>query len=96
MNEGKLNAMMAIHFTVILGFVAGVFTAVAMLPQLIKTYREKRAEDVSLVMLLILLSGISLWIAYGIVKADWPIIITNSISLLINIVLVYFRQRYKK
>jgi len=88
--------MMAINFTVILGFVAGVFTAVAMLPQLIKTYREKRAEDVSLVMLIILLSGISLWIAYGIVKADWPIILTNSISLVINIVLIYFRQLYKK
>ena len=79
----------------LIGFIAGALTAVSMLPQVIKTIKEKKAEDVSLLMLLVLVSGISLWIWYGIKKEDYPILITNSISLAINLVMVYLRHRYK-
>ena len=79
----------------LIGFLAGALTAVSMLPQVIKTIKEKKAEDVSLLMLLVLVSGISLWIWYGIKKQDYPIIITNSISLAINLIMVYLRNKYK-
>lgn len=85
-----------IDFITILGFAAGLLTSVSMLPQLIKTYQQKKAEEVSLFMLIILISGISLWIWYGLKKNDYPIIITNSISLIINIILIYFRNKYKQ
>jgi len=63
--------------TQIIGLTAGVLTANSLLPQLIKTIKEKEAEDISLVMLLVLLSGISLWIVYGIKRDDFPIIATT-------------------
>lgn len=78
-----------------IGIVAGIFTATSMLPQLIKVIKEKKAEEISLLMLFVLLVGISLWIVYGVMKKDWPIIGTNSFSLLINILMIIFRIKYK-
>jgi MtN3 and saliva related transmembrane protein len=75
---------------------AGVCTATSLLPQVVKTIKEKKAEDVSLGMLLVLATGILLWIVYGIKKNDLPIIATNSFSLLVNIVMVVVGIKYKR
>ena len=82
--------------TEILGLIAGVFTATSMLPQLIKIIKEKKANDLSLGMLGILLTGMALWIYYGTLREDWPIIITNSFSLLLNIIVIILSVKYKK
>jgi MtN3 and saliva related transmembrane protein len=82
--------------TQILGLVAGVFTATSLLPQVIKTIKEKKAEDVSLGMLFVLLTGVILWIAYGFMRNDLPIIITNSFSLAVDITMVVLGFKYKK
>jgi MtN3 and saliva related transmembrane protein len=78
------------------GILAGVLTAISMLPQVIKIAREKKVEDVSIIMLVTLICGISLWIAYGIMKKDLPIIFTNAFSLLVNIILIVLRIKFKK
>ena len=78
-----------------IGIVAGVLTASSMLPQLIKVIKNKEAEDISLKMLIVLMSGIAMWIVYGIFRDDWPIIVTNSFSLLVNITLTFFRVKYR-
>lgn len=80
--------------TQIVGILAGILTAISMLPQLIKILKEKKADDVSLKMLLVLLSGLVLWIAYGILRNDLPIIVTNSFSLLLNICVVILRIKF--
>lgn len=82
--------------TKIIGLVAGIFTASSLLPQIFKTLKEKKADDVSLKMLLVLMTGICLWIVYGIKREDLPIIATNGFSLLVNITMVILRIRYKK
>ena len=82
--------------TQIIGIAAGIFTATSLLPQVIKTLKEKKAEDVSLLMLLVLQAGLILWIIYGFKREDMPIIITNCFSLLVNIIMVILRLRYKK
>ena len=66
-----------------------------MLPQLIKTIREKKAEEISVVMLLVLITGVSLWIVYGVMKDDLPIIATNAVSLAVNLLMIFFRIRYR-
>lgn len=66
-----------------------------MLPQLIKTFRKKEADDISLLMLLVLMSGISMWIYYGTLREDLPIIFTNVFSLLLNVILMFLRWKYK-
>ncbi len=80
----------------IIGIVAGTLTSTSMLPQLIKLVKEKNAEALSPVMLIVLISGLSLWAYYGILKTDWPIIITNVFALLLNVTLLILRQIYKK
>ena len=80
----------------ILGISAGVLTSISTLPQLIKILKEKEAKDVSLRMLIIMVTGVSLWIVYGSLKKDIPIIITNSLSLVLNTILLILRIRYGK
>ena len=72
----------------VLGLVAGGITSVAMMPQLIKVIKEKNAEDISVVMLLVLITGLSLWVWYGILQNELPIILSNSFSVLVNITLL--------
>ena len=82
--------------TEIVGIAAGICTGIAMLPQLIKIIREKKAEDISFVMLLVLIVGLGGWVWYGLLKEDYPIIITNAFSLLVNFAIVYFSYRYRQ
>ncbi|MEO6406019.1 MAG: SemiSWEET transporter, partial [Ferruginibacter sp.] len=74
------------NLTQIIGILAGILTAFSLLPQLLKIIKEKKAEDVSAWMLIILMCGLCLWVVYGIMKNDWPIIATNSFSFLLNAV----------
>jgi len=78
-----------------IGIVAGVFTATSLLPQLIKILKEKKADDISIPMLLILLTGLSLWVWYGFKKDDLPIIVTNIYSLTLNIGVIILRFKYR-
>jgi MtN3 and saliva related transmembrane protein len=78
------------------GIVAGVFTGISLLPQLIKLIRSKKAEDLSLFFLIILLCGLGLWIWYGFLRQDIPIIVTNAFSLLVNLTLIILGLKYKK
>lgn len=78
-----------------IGIIAGAFTACSLMPPLVKLIREKKPEQVPIGMLLVLLCGLILWIYYGILKTDWPIIVTNSFSLLQNVTMITLRQLYK-
>lgn len=81
----------------ILGLVAGGITSVAMLPQLIKVLKEKDVEDLSVLMILALVLGLSLWVWYGFLKDELPIILSNAFAVLVNICLLisYFIFRKK-
>ncbi len=74
-----------------IGLVAAICVAAAYFPQLWKSWQTKRTDDLSVVMLLILLSGVGLWVVYGILKRDWVIISGNGISLCCLGFLLYFK-----
>lgn len=78
----------------IIGIVAGIFTSASMLPQVIKMLQDKKSSQVSIGMIVVLMIGVGLWVWYGIMKEDYPIIIANSFSLLVNIVMIVLRIRY--
>lgn len=80
----------------VLGIVAGVLTSVSMIPQLVKVIREKNVEDISLLMLLVLISGLSLWVWYGFKKDELPIILSNSFAVLVNMSLLVCYILYNK
>jgi MtN3 and saliva related transmembrane protein len=76
--------------------VAGVFTALSLLPQLIKLIKTKKAEGISLFYLIILFFGLIFWIWYGILQKDLPIIATNTFSVVTNAFMLVLGIRYKK
>ena len=79
----------------VIGIIAGACTSISMLPQLIKTINEKKDGDISYFMLVILLTGIGLWVWYGFLKEDYPIIITNAISFVLNSLIIFFNLYYR-
>ena len=81
--------------TQIIGIAAAVITGVSMIPQLAKIIKQKKAENVSMGMSVVLICGLALWLWYGIKKTDAPIIATNSFSIFTNILLIYFGIKYK-
>lgn len=79
----------------IAGILAGVLTAISSIPQLVKIVKEKDGEKVSVSMLLVLIAGLITWVVYGVMKEDWPVIITNAFSAIVNITILVMRQVYK-
>ena len=79
----------------ILGIVAGICTSSSILPQIIKTLKKKKAEEVSIFMFIVLMTGNALWIYYGFVKSDIAIIFTNFFALALNIVMIVLKFRYR-
>lgn len=84
------------NFTDILGLFAGACITISTIPQILKVWKTKKVKEISLKMFGILTFGIAVWIVYGILKNDLPIIITNSISLILNLIMVYFIIYYEK
>lgn len=80
----------------VLGIIAGVLTSASMMPQLIKVLKEKNVEDLSWVTLLVLIAGVSLWVWYGFIKDELPIILSNAFSVVLNITLLACYFIYKK
>jgi MtN3 and saliva related transmembrane protein len=80
----------------ILGMVAGACTSAAVVPQLVKTWQTKEADGVSVAMFALYLIGFSLWLGYGIIQQDLPIILSNLISIFFNLVMLFFKFRYQK
>ena len=79
-----------------IGITASTCTAICLLPQLVKIWKEKKAEAISIPMLAVLLLGLALWVVYGVVKKDIVIIIANVVSIVLNLVTIFFSLRYKQ
>ncbi len=78
----------------LIGTLAGTFTTIAFIPQVVKTWRSGTAEDISLAMFLLFTSGVVLWLIYGIALNALPIIIANGITLLLALTIVALKIRY--
>ncbi|KJH70450.1 SemiSWEET family sugar transporter [Aliterella atlantica] len=87
---------MDINFTTTLGLVAGVLTTIAYLPQLIKTWQSKSADDLSWSMLIILCVGIILWLVYGFSVRDIPIVAANIVTFVLASIILVLKIRYKQ
>jgi MtN3 and saliva related transmembrane protein len=78
------------------GIAAGVLTSVALLPQVIKIQREKKANDISISYLATLFSGLCLWVVYGFLRQDIPVIATNIFSMIVSVVTIVLGLKYKR
>ena len=80
----------------VVGYSAGVLTAVTFLPQVIKTWKMKAAGELSFLMIILVASSVSIWIIYGVMLNNNVIIVTNSVVLILSLILIYFKLNYKE
>lgn len=82
-----------VHIAII-GLIAGTCTTISFLPQVIKTIRTKQTRNISLSMYIILATGLFLWTVYGILINAAPVILANSISFVLTIVILTLKIKY--
>ena len=80
----------------IFGYFAAILTTAAFLPQLIKTLKTQKADDVSLTTLILFIIGVLSWIIYGYKISSIPILLANLITLLLNILILISKIYFKK
>lgn len=84
-----------IDATTVLGLVAGSLTSLSVAPQVYRIWQRKSAKDVSYKMFMTLSLGVSLWIVYGILQDEIAIILTNAVSLLLNLVTLLLKWKFR-
>jgi MtN3 and saliva related transmembrane protein len=79
-----------------IGTVAGILVLSSFIPQLIKAYKTKKMSDVSIHLMILIASGMFLWVIYGLIRSDPVIIGTNATGFALNITLLVMKLRYDK
>lgn len=82
------------QFVIYIGLLAGFITTLGYVPQVVKGYRSGRMDDVSIFMPVVLMAGMTLWLIYGIVLEDIPIMLWNAVSVILNGVIIMMKLRY--
>jgi len=80
----------------IFGYLAAILTTAAFLPQLIKTLKTKKADDVSLTTLIMFIIGLLSWIIYGYKISSTPILFANLITLVLNLLILISKLYFSK
>lgn len=84
------------EYTTVVGFLAGLLTTAANLPQVWKTYHEKSGEGLSFRMLLTLCIGLALWMLYGIMCNSLPLVLTNAIGTVLILSLLLMKWKFDR
>jgi MtN3 and saliva related transmembrane protein len=79
----------------VLGFLAAILTTIAFLPQVIKIYKSKETKSISLTMYIVLSLGLLMWLFYGIHLKSNPMIIANTVSLILTIYILFMKMKHK-
>lgn len=77
----------------LIGGVAGVLTTISFVPQVVKTWKTKRADDISMGMLVLFVTGVALWLLYGLMVGAAPVIAANSVTVVLALVMVVLKAR---
>ena len=78
----------------IMGIIAGICTTISFIPQVIKILKTRKARDISLCMYIILATGVFLWLVYGIFLGEFPIILANSVTLILCFLVLIMKMIY--
>lgn len=78
----------------IVGFAASFCTTAAFLPQVLRTWRSKSTKDISLPTYLAYSVGLALWLIYGLMVRDAPLIVSNAITLVLALTILGLKLRH--
>lgn len=76
------------------GYIAGFLILISIIPQIIKSWKTKSTKDISLLRYLIYVGGVIMWLVYGILLNNWPMIIANSINFCLAGSILYLKFKY--
>ena len=79
-----------------MGVAAAVCTTVSFVPQLLRVWRRKRADDISLAMFLIYALGVVLWLVYGVEIGAFAVVLANCATLGLTLVILVLKVRYDR
>lgn len=78
----------------IIGYAAGIFVAISLIPQVIKSWKTKSTKDLSLLRYLIYIIGVFLWLVYGFALHNGPMIAMNIFILSLALSVLYLKLKY--
>ena len=84
------------EFAKMIGIVSGLLTSISMLPQFVKLVKSKDSKNISMGMLVVLLTGVAGWIYYGFLRNDWIIVVTNAFAFLVNLFTLTLSIKYRR
>jgi MtN3 and saliva related transmembrane protein len=82
------------HVHDVVGYSAGLLATIAFVPQVVKTFREKSARDISLGMYVLFCAGVSLWLLYGLLIGSWPVVVSNFVTLTLSGAVLAMKLRH--
>ncbi|MBE9099394.1 SemiSWEET family sugar transporter [Vacuolonema iberomarrocanum] len=82
-------------WSTLLGLLAGSLTTASFVPQVLKTWRSRSARDISALWLITFITGISLWLIYGLLILSLPIILANGITLALTLLILFFKLQFR-
>ena len=88
------HSRMSADLVFLIGISATVFSLWSTVPQIRKSLRTRKTDDVSKWLIISLITGLSLWVLYGILKGDMIITIANTIGVTLNIILLALKLKY--
>ena len=74
----------------LIGLLAAILTTIAFIPQVFKVIKTRSSEGLSLTTYLIFITGVSLWLIYGICKMSFSMILGNGITVLLSSIIIYY------
>lgn len=83
------------NWTEAMGHFGAFLTGVTFIPQVYKTWTSRRAADLSLTMMMIVVLSTIVWLVYAFSLMLWPVIIANSIVFVLSIMLIVFKLTFK-
>ncbi len=84
-----------IAFNDLIGGLAALLTTAAFVPQTLHTFRTRDVRGISLGMYALFVTGVALWLVYGILKGDWPVMLANAVTLALATAVLLMKLRYR-
>jgi MtN3 and saliva related transmembrane protein len=83
-----------LNYPLVIGLIGAALTTFAFLPQSIKAIKTKHTEDLSLITIVMSVTGVTAWLIYGLLISDIPITAANSVSLVIMTWVLILKLKY--
>jgi len=86
---------MSVPWTELAGCAAAACTTASFVPQVLRVRRTRSAADLSAAMYALFITGLALWTVYGTLRADWPIVAANVVTLALAMAVLWMKWRYR-